>query len=378
MHVGIYLGVETSWNRLIIRGITRFLNQHEGAILTPLPLMIPPQHLMQAGIEGLIIMRPSHQHRLFSNRTIPMVSLSRHNHSPRCLELWSGYKEMTQQALTHLKERGCNRVAILSTSDPALIYNHHKEAEVKQGLEAFGMQSLGSFTERQRKPWNLSKQLHNICGWLKQLPKPMGLVCTDATHALRALHCLRQLGLQVPGDVFLLCLSNDSILLECTSPGISSVNFDHETKGYKAAKLLARAIEHHDVTPCREYIPTKGIIPRGSTAFAAPQDPPLQKAMMAMKDWEYSMPSLDDIARISGMSRSTLSRKLKDQTGLTPGELSVQFRLEKALEQLRVGTESLAVIADLCGYGLPSQLSREVKSKTGMTPSHYRTYWQSQ
>ncbi len=211
-----------------------------------------------------------------------------------------------------------------------------------------------------------------------ELPKPFSLICTDAQHTIRALHSLKECQLHIPGDVRLLCVSNDSILLECSHPGISSVNFDHESKGYRAAELLGELIQSGNGTPVREHFPTKGIISRESTAFAVPREPQLQKMIQVMRTWDYDLPSLDEIAQQVGMSRSTMARKLKQHTGHTPGELLVQIRLEKALEQLRIGSETLAEITDRCGYGLPSQLSREVKSKTGMSPLEYRAYWKSQ
>ncbi len=377
MHIGIYLGIETGWNRLLIKGISRFLGEHPHSILTPLPQLPGPKALANSGIQGLIVSLPPTQLQTLSRLRVPTVSLARHDDVPRVTELWSGYKEMTEQALTHLQERGCHRAAVLNTADPSWIFLHHKKRALLKGMDAFGMENLGSFQERQSGSWTLPKQLRNLTKWLNALPKPMGLICTDATHTIRALHCLQALRLNVPGDVFLLCVSADSVLLECSTPGISSVNFDHETKGYRAAELLAEQIREGIRPPGREYLPTKGIIPRDSTAFASPHDAQLERAINAMHEWEYALPALDDIASSSGMSRSTMARKLKQQTGHTPGEFLLRIRLERALEKLRQGSETLAEITDGCGYGLPSQLSREVKQKTGLTPGQYRTYWQS-
>ncbi len=378
MRIGIHLGLETEWARLLLKGISRFLTSQEEAVLTPLPMFPDKRQFLQTDISGLILTAPHNLVASLQELPVPVVNLSRHDGIPCTAELWSCFQELSRQALSHLQERGCSRVALIGTADPSSVVCHHKIRSLEQGIHDFGLEFLGSFSEHQSGQWTLLQQLQNLSEWVKGLPSPFGLICMDAQHTIRALHSLKQSHLQVPKDVHLLCVSNDSILLECSHPGISSVNFDHETKGYRSAELLMEMIHTGDSRPRREYIPTKGIIPRESTAFAAPHEPQLQKAIQAMHEWIYEIPRLDDIARQSGMSRSTMARKLKQQTGHTPGELLVQIRLEKALEKLRVGSESLTEITDICGYGLPSQLSREVKSKTGMSPLVYRAHWQSQ
>jgi AraC family transcriptional activator FtrA len=84
---------------------------------------------------------------------------------------------------------------------------------------------------------------------------------------------------------------------------------------------------------------------------------------------------LETLARQSGMSLRTLHRKVNEATGMTPAAVMHAMRLEKALALLRDTEHSLAEVADLAGYGLPSQLSREVKRHTGRTAARYRAQW---
>lgn len=378
MRVGIHLSPNPDSFRPVIKGIARFIRDEGTGSITPLPHLFDTRYILNSGLDGLIALLSPEYVEEIPSLPLPVVNLYRHDQPPHFAELWTDYKDMTHQALDHLRERGCWRVAIINTADRGQVYLNQKEENLREAVQEYGMEIVGCFKEDLKYLWPMEAHFQNLTDWLQALPKPLGIVCTYDAQAIRVLQCLRRLNVRVPGEVLLLSLSNDSILLECSQPRITGVDFNYEAKGYRAAEILADLIAGRRQMPCREILPTRGIIPRDSTAFSAPDDAQLQKAIEAMRDWEYALPALDTIALRAGMSRSTLTRRLRQRTGHTPGELLLRIRLEKALEQLRTSSESLAEITDVCGYGLSSQLSREVRIKTGMTPSQYRTYWQSQ
>lgn len=77
-----------------------------------------------------------------------------------------------------------------------------------------------------------------------------------------------------------------------------------------------------------------------------------------------------DMARAVAMSESTLLRKLKRQTGLTPQQYVQQIRLEKARQLLECGLfDTVAEVAYRVGYGKPAAFSRVFRARFGQLPS---------
>lgn len=82
-----------------------------------------------------------------------------------------------------------------------------------------------------------------------------------------------------------------------------------------------------------------------------------------------------DIASLAGqfaMSQSTLYRKVKAVSGLSPNELIRNIRLNRAAELLRRQDLTIQEIAWQTGFGSPVYFRTCFKERYGMTPSEYR------
>lgn len=87
-----------------------------------------------------------------------------------------------------------------------------------------------------------------------------------------------------------------------------------------------------------------------------------------MTDTNLSVESLADILH---MSRSTLYRKIKDITNLSPNELINNARLKKAAELLLSGKYKVYEIAEIVGYNSQSSFSRNFQKSFSMSPSEF-------
>lgn len=77
------------------------------------------------------------------------------------------------------------------------------------------------------------------------------------------------------------------------------------------------------------------------------------------------------LERQFGMSRMHLSRKLKIITGLTPGTLIRNIRLEKAAELLSDKTGNITEIANSVGISNPSNFTKSFRNYFGVSPKAY-------
>jgi LacI family transcriptional regulator len=76
--------------------------------------------------------------------------------------------------------------------------------------------------------------------WLKQLPKPVGLMATNDVRGRQMLDVCMEAGFRVPDDVAVVGVDNDALLCELCDPPLSSVQVNTDVGGYETAALLDR------------------------------------------------------------------------------------------------------------------------------------------
>ena len=87
----------------------------------------------------------------------------------------------------------------------------------------------------------------------------------------------------------------------------------------------------------------------------------------------YSEPlMLSDLTEFSGLSQSYLIRAFRKDTGSTPHEYLLNYRLQKAMEMLHETDEPIETISDRCGFNSTSHFARAFKKTTDLTPSEFR------
>jgi AraC-like DNA-binding protein len=80
----------------------------------------------------------------------------------------------------------------------------------------------------------------------------------------------------------------------------------------------------------------------------------------------------DQFALDMATSKSTLHRKLKSLTGLSPGEFIRNIRLKHAALMLLNNTGNISEIAFAVGFNDPKYFSRCFKTEFGLTPREYQ------
>lgn len=83
--------------------------------------------------------------------------------------------------------------------------------------------------------------------------------------------------------------------------------------------------------------------------------------------------TLQALARRSGMSQRTFSRRFRDETGTSPLQWLVHQRVLLAQRLLERTGESMQRIADRCGFGSPLVLRTHFRRALHTSPSEYRT-----
>jgi ligand-binding sensor domain-containing protein/signal transduction histidine kinase/DNA-binding response OmpR family regulator len=79
---------------------------------------------------------------------------------------------------------------------------------------------------------------------------------------------------------------------------------------------------------------------------------------------------VEQLSVLMNMSRSTLYRKIKVLSNLTPNEFITLSKLKKAAELLSLGYK-VSEVADMIGYTLQNNFSRDFHKQFGLTPTSY-------
>lgn len=132
--------------------------------------------------------------------------------------------------------------------------------------------------------------------------------------------------------------------------------------------VLDRLFEVILIQVLRQLMETQGVRAGMLAGLAHKQ---LRLAIIAMheqpqKDW-----SLEELARVAGMSRSAFASGFRATVGLTPGAYLQQWRVGLAQKALLQG-KSLKHIAIDVGYGSEAALSRAFKAQSGQSPRAWK------
>ena len=96
-------------------------------------------------------------------------------------------------------------------------------------------------------------------------------------------------------------------------------------------------------------------------------DPRLSRALVTIHEAVGEGWTLERMARVAGMSRTSFATTFRRVMGQTPGGYLGQLRMGIAQQRLRQG-ESLTRLAGELGYGSQSALSRAFSAHTGHSP----------
>ena len=181
-----------------------------------------------------------------------------------------------------------------------------------------------------------------------------------------------ELGLQVPEEVAVLGIGNDTFLCENQTVPISSVIDNPEERGYKGAALLDRMIDGEQPPRTPVVIPCRDIAVRRSTDTVCAENPILRQALSVIKDNLINPPSAVQLAERLGVSRATLDRLFNCELKRSFRSEILRRRLLKATSLLRESDLTVKAIAAECGFCNSGHFVNVFRKKCGNAPDAWR------
>lgn len=214
-------------------------------------------------------------------------------------------------------------------------------------------------------------QLNPLMKWLRELPKPAGLLVFDDKLGERVLTACRWANLAVPEQVAVLGIGDDELMCEVSWPTLSSIRLPTAHLGYEAAAMLALAMTGKTVTDPHRTIQPSGVVARGSTDTVAVEDPLIRSAVRFIRAEAASAIGASQVAQALKVSTRTLDRRFQTVLDRTTHEEIVRVRMHMARNLLMNGTLRLADVASQCGYASAAAFSRAFHQHCGQWPSEY-------
>jgi LacI family transcriptional regulator len=299
---------------------------------------------------------------------LPAVDVSAARLVPALPWVETDDEQIARLAAEHLLQRGFKHFAYCGDArfNWSVWREQHFCAAVepaKHPVHVFRSKSAGA---------DLSAQSGDLRRWLRELPKPVGIMTCYDIRGLQVLDACRGAGLAVPGEVAVIGVDNDALLCDLASPPMTSVIPNTHRTGYEAAALLDRMMGGKVVKPVAHLIAPLGVAARQSTDVLAVEDRSVAQAVQFIRDHACEGINVSDVLGAVPLSRRVLEQRFQRLLGRTPREEILQVRLARVRQLLAETDLPLYLVAERTGFEHVEYLSVVLKRETGRTPSEFR------
>ena len=218
----------------------------------------------------------------------------------------------------------------------------------------------------------LAANVRRLGKWLRNLPKPCGLLAANDRTAALVLTAAARHGVTVPDMVSVIGIDDDEMLCENMSPPLTSIQADFFRGGYLAGQLVLDLASANPLGETHLRYGAKRLVQRLSTRRLNTQAPSVTKALETIRRRVAEGISTADVLPILGGSRRAAEKRFRAATGKSILEEILDVRFQKLMPLLEQDHIPLASLAGLTGFSSENHLQRQFKARFGMTLSVYR------
>lgn len=211
-----------------------------------------------------------------------------------------------------------------------------------------------------------------LARWLKELPKPVGLMAADDDRGLTACQRAVEAEVRVPEELAIVGVNNNMAICMMATPALTSVRIPTVRIGYEAASLLARLIAGKPKPEKQILLLPEGIETRGSSDALAVDDPKVREAVRYLRQHADRALGIDVVAEALAMSRSSLEKRFKTAMGRTPFAELRRQQIER-IKRLLIDTDlTLEQLCEDSPFASAVHLSMAFRKVEGIPPSEFR------
>ena len=211
--------------------------------------------------------------------------------------------------------------------------------------------------------------------WLLSLPKPIGVFCCNDLRAIQLEQVALKCGLNVPKDVAILGVDNDTMLCSFAEVPLSSIRPNSFKVGYDAARILSAVMTRQaDGRPHKIHsVPPGELVERMSTEFMPVNPPWLGKVLIHIETNMRRPIGAREIFDLAERSSTYVEQVFKDKLGKSVQAYVTAVKMREAKRLLGDGRLRISEIAYQCGFASPQYFCRTFTAHFGKSPKAYRT-----
>jgi LacI family transcriptional regulator len=275
-----------------------------------------------------------------------------------------------RMAAEHLLSKGFKNFAYCGFDD--MFWSHHRCRGFQKRLSEsnFTVSVYREPASDRLRIWE--KERFSILKWLKSLPKPVGLFCCIDERGEQILDICHAEKIHVPEEVAVVGVDNDEFICGLSSPPLTSIAFDAEAIGYKAASLLDGFMKGKKTAATELLTKPAYVVERQSTDVIAIEDNDIAAAYRYIRANINKKLSVADIANATCMPRRTLERRFQAEVG---NSIYKEIQNERAglIEKMLIETNmSIAEIARAMDFADPNELTRMFCRCRNISPTSFR------
>jgi LacI family transcriptional regulator len=374
--VAILIETTRTYSREMLAGVSQYVDRH-GPWSTFLELRslessVPPWLKNWDG-DGILTRTHSREMANAIGMTgLPAIELRSSNFNRQCPFVGMDNRMIGQLVADHFINRGYRQFAAY-TLDTESFFRERFQKFVTHLKATTGADCAVLPSQGEASPDNWEDHQNKLIAWLQSLEKPVGIFATNDQLATRLLDACQRAGISVPEEVAVVGCENETTLCRFASPPLTSVRFDGETVGYRAAEMLDQMMKgDSDVNPGTTLIPPKGIEIRASSDEFVIDDPIVLQAVKLIRQQAFLGTTVVGICDEIGVSRSTLERRMKAslKRGAKAELLRVRFgEVNRLLQNTDLTIEA---IAEMTGFNYAHYLQTSYRERFGISPGKFR------
>jgi LacI family transcriptional regulator len=276
---------------------------------------------------------------------------------------------IASMAAQHLLDRGFKQFAFCG--DSRFNWSRWRSEHFQRVIAEAGRPcAVLNASPRAEQDWEQMED--EIGAWLRDLPKPLGVMAAYDIRGRQVLDACRRTGLAVPDQVAVIGVDNDELLCSLSDPPLSSVQPDARRAGLEAAALLERIMDGGRPQRLEQRIEPIGVVSRRSTDVTAINDEDVSAAVRYIREHACDGLSVKHLLEVVPLSRRVLESRFRRLLGRTPHDEIVRVQFERVKQLLRETQLPLDAVARLAGFRHAEYLSTAFRRQVGVPPSVYR------
>ena len=280
--------------------------------------------------------------------------------------------KLVSLAFTHLIGAGLQHFAMYSL--PAAEENRwaqQREFAFDKLLRAEGLDvQIYRGLQTSAPVWDQS--IEQLTTWLRELPKPVGVIAVTDGRARHVLQACLTAGIPVPEQVAIIGIDNDPLTRTLTRIPLSSVIQGTEEMGRTAAHLLHQMLRGARFPGQRILVPPVGINVLESTRHEPLSSPHVMRARHFIRQYACQGIKTEQVADYVGVSRSSLEEHFRRELQCTVHHEILRHKLDAAKALLASRDASSAEVAIRCGFTSLQYMYAVFRRELGCTPREYQ------